>query len=102
MAALTPMIASARTVLVEAGPDEEKALMDLVARDPSKMLITTGPTLYEQLPLEIWDQLAEAMSKRGIPGFMAAKFRPWYVAAMLAVPPCAIAQMQDAKGLDGW
>jgi uncharacterized protein len=101
MAALAPMIAKASTVLVEAGPKEEKALMDLVASDPSKMLITSGPTLFEQLPPDVWTQLADAMSKRGIPGFMAAKFRPWYVVAVLAVPPCAMAQMVDPKGLDG-
>jgi uncharacterized protein len=101
LAALAPHISTATTVLVEAGPKEEKALMDLIARDPSKMLITTGPTLYEQLPRDVWDQLATAMSQRGIPGFMAAKFRPWYVVALLAVPPCAMAQMTDPKGLDG-
>jgi hypothetical protein len=27
--------------------------------------------------------------------------QPWYVAVMLSLPPCAIAQMQDPKGLDG-
>jgi uncharacterized protein YbaP (TraB family) len=101
MAALAPLIAKAGTVLVEAGPEEEKALMDLVASDPSRMLITSGPTLFEQLPPDVWTQLADAMSKRGIPGFMAAKFRPWYVVAVLAVPPCAMAQMTDPKGLDG-
>lgn len=101
LAALTPHIAAATTVLVEAGPEEEKALMDLVARDPSRMLITSGPTLFEQLPPEVWSQLADAMSRRGIPGFMAAKFRPWYIVAVLAVPPCAMAQMVDPKGLDG-
>ena len=100
MAALAPMIASAKTVLVEAGPEEEKALKDLIARDPSRMLITSGPTLFEQLPPEVWSQLADAMSKRGIPGFMAAKFRPWYILTALAVPPCAMAQMTDPKGLD--
>ena len=101
IAALAPMIATATTVLVEAGPKEEKALMDLIAREPSKMLITSGPTLFEQLPPKVWTQLADAMSKRGIPGFMAAKFRPWYILAVLAVPPCAMAQMTDPKGLDG-
>lgn len=101
MAALSPMIAAAKTVLVEAGPKEKQALKDLVTSDPSRMLITSGPTLYEQLPPAVWSQLAEAMSERGIPGFMAAKFRPWYILAVLAVPPCAMAQMTDPKGLDG-
>jgi uncharacterized protein YbaP (TraB family) len=101
IAALAPIIDTATTVLVEAGPEEEKALMDLVANDPSRMLITSGPTLFEQLPPDVWARLSDAMSKRGIPSFMAAKFRPWYILAVLAVPPCAMAQMTDPKGLDG-
>lgn len=102
LAALTPIITSATTVLVEAGPEEEKALNALLARDPSKMVITTGPTLAQQLPPEVWDPLKDAMSDRGIPAFMAAKFKPWYVLTLLSIPPCAMAEMtQKPKGLDG-
>ncbi|MDM7931349.1 TraB/GumN family protein [Tabrizicola sp.] len=98
---ITPEITAAATVLVEAGPDEEKQLLDLIARDPSKIMITDGPTLIEQLPPDIWSGLSEALALRGVPGFMAAKFQPWYAIIMLAVPPCAMARMADPKGLDG-
>jgi uncharacterized protein len=98
---IRPVIEAAETVLVEAGPDEEKALMSLIARDPGVVMITEGPTLLEQLPPEVWNDLSTAMTARGVPGFMAAKFQPWYIAVMLAIPPCAMAQMQDPKGLDG-
>ena len=101
MAALTPIIAAARTVLVEAGPKEEAALQDHLARDPGAMMIMTGPTLPEQLPEADWQALAAAMRARGIPPFMAAKFQPWYVAAMLGIPPCAMATAATSKGLDG-
>lgn len=101
MAALTPMIAAASTVLVEAGPDEEAALKSRLARDPGTMLIMTGPTLPEQLAETDWQALSAAMRARGIPPFMAAKFQPWYVAAVLGVPPCAMATAATAKGLDG-
>lgn len=102
LAALTPSITGATTVLVEAGPEEEKALTSLIARDPSKMVITTGPTLAQQLPAEIWEPLSKAMSDRGIPAFMAAKFKPWYVLTLLSIPPCAMAGMTEKpKGLDG-
>jgi len=102
LAALTPAITDAATVLVEAGPEEEKALNALIARDPSKMVITTGPTLAQQLPPEVWDPLAAAMADRGIPAFMAAKFKPWYVLTLLSIPPCAMAEMTEKpKGLDG-
>ena len=99
--ALTPDIAAATTVLVEAGPDEEKALMDLIAKDPSKIMIMEGPTLLERLPPEVWEDLSAALTLRGIPGFMAAKMQPWYVAVLLSVPPCAMDKLQDPKGLDG-
>lgn len=102
LAALSPALTGARTVLVEAGPEEEKALMALIARDPSTMVITTGPTLNTQLPPDLWTRLAEAMSARGIPAFMAAKFKPWYVLTLLSIPPCAMQEMSEKpKGLDG-
>ncbi|WP_137109194.1 TraB/GumN family protein [Rhodobacter sp. SY28-1] len=102
LTALTPKITSAKTVLVEAGPDEEKALMSLIAKTPSTMVITEGPTLNQLLPPEVWDPLSRAMSDRGIPAFMAAKFQPWYVLTLLSIPPCAMSAMTDKpKGLDG-
>lgn len=102
LAVIAPEIAAATTVLVEAGPEEEAALLDLMAREPGRMLITEGPTLLERLPSDTWDALSAALSQRGIPGFMAAKMQPWYVTVMLAIPPCALAEMAgEPKGLDG-
>ena len=101
LAAITPAITAATTVLVEAGPEEEAALMAKIASDPSTMMIMDGPTLIDQLPPDLWAALSEALAKRGVPGFMAAKLQPWYATVMLAIPPCAMAQMADPKGLDG-
>jgi hypothetical protein len=102
IAALTPHIASATVVLVEAGPDEEKALMKHIAEDPSTMVITEGLPLNQRLPPEVWDPLADALSDRGIPPFMTAKFQPWYVLTLLSIPPCAINSMAEKpRGLDG-
>lgn len=100
LAAITPLIKDATTVLVEAGPDEEKALMDRMAREPGLMLIADGPTLPELLPKEEWEDLAAAMSERGVPAFMAAKFRPWYISVVLSLPSCGMANMAE-RGLDG-
>ena len=101
LAALTPKITAATTVLVEAGPEEEKALMALIAKTPSAMVITEGPLLNQQLPPEVWTPLSKAMSDRGIPAFMAAKFQPWYVLTLLSIPPCAMSAMTSKpKGLD--
>ena len=101
LAAIAPIIETASTVLVEAGPEEEKAMLDLMTRDPSLMMITEGPSLIQQMEPALWSRLSEALAQRGIPGFMAAKLQPWYVNVLLAVPPCAMAAMVDSKGLDG-
>lgn len=96
-----PIIATVSTLLVEGGPEEERALKELMAKDPSVMTITEGPTLLESLPAETWKRLSAAMAERGIPGFMAAKFQPWYVTVLLSMPPCALETMVEPKGLDG-
>lgn len=101
MKVLTPLIDAASMVLVEAGPEEEAALRQRMADDPSVMLIQ-GKTLLERMKPAEWKSLADAMSKRGIPPFMAAKFQPWYVAMMLSVPPCDMDSLASgaANGLD--
>lgn len=100
MAALTPLIASATTILVEAGPTEESALKSAMAKNPDLLFITHGPSLMEQMTKEEWATVSAAMQARGIPPFMAAKFQPWYLSMMLGIPPCAMAQMAAQNGLD--
>lgn len=101
MTSVTPHLDSATTLLVEAGPEEEAALLAAVGQDPTLFVMpdTTLPTLMEP---EDWETLSAAMTRRGIPGFMAAKFQPWYITVLLAVPPCMMAevQAQDRTGLD--
>jgi uncharacterized protein len=100
--AITPEIAAATTVLVEAGPEEQAQLMQTLADEPGRMFITEGPTLIERLPPQVWAELETALAARGVPGFFAAKFQPWNVIAVLAIPPCMMLQMQgEPKGLDG-
>ena len=98
---ITPYLDTATTLLVEAGPEEEAALLAEAARDPTLFVMpdTTLPTLMD--PTD-WETLAAAMSRRGIPGFMAAKFQPWYITILLAVPPCMMAEVQSQArtGLD--
>ena len=102
MARITPLIDSAATVLVEGGPEEEAAMLAALARDPSLMVITDGPTLRESLTDLEWDLLADAMRERGLPPFMVSKFRPWYVSMLLAFPACDMDSVQQGLGgLDG-
>ncbi len=100
LTALTPALHAARTLLVEAGPAEEAALLDHVARHPELLIAQTGPTLPEALPKADWQRLSAALSARGIPPFMAAKLRPWYLATLLAVPPCQFTRTGAMNGLD--
>ena len=103
LAALTPAITAATTVLVEAGPEEEKALIALIARDPSKMMITDGPTLAQQLPPEVWDPLKEAhVRPRASRPSWPPSSSPGMSLTLLSIPPCAMAEMsRSPKGLDG-
>ena len=101
MERVSPLIAQAESVLVEAGPAEEAAMMEHLARDPSFMVNTDGPTLPEILPDKEWQALADAMRTRNVPPFMAAKFRPWYVSMLLSIPACKQAAIETGRGLDG-
>lgn len=98
--ALRPVVAEAALLLVEAGPDEEKALRREFARDPSRMFLTEGPNLIERLSPETGRRLSVALEARGIPAIMARRFRPWYASMVLAIPPCAIGEPALGEGLD--
>lgn len=98
---LAPVIATARTVLVEAGPEEQEKLKSDMTRRPDRLFLVSGPTLPEQLEKSDWQALASAMQARGIPAFMASKMQPWYVSMMLGIPPCAMTEMAEGlRGLD--
>ncbi|QYZ71799.1 TraB/GumN family protein [Neotabrizicola shimadae] len=99
MAWLDPLIAGASTVLVEAGAQEEAALKARLAKEPD-LLLQDGPTLPERLPPEDWARLSEALTERGVPAFMGARMKPWYLSAILAVPPCMMPMDQGMNGLD--
>ena len=100
MQRLDPVLQAATAVLVEAGPEEMAALKARFAAEPALMVVTDGPTLPEDLPTEVWQRLSAAMQARGVPGFMAAKMQPWYLAMLLSIPPCALEAMGEDRGLD--
>lgn len=100
VAALAPAMARATALLVEAGPIEEAALKDLLGREPQRMIDNTGPTLPETLPAADWQHLSDALKSRGIPAFMAAKMRPWFLTSILAIPACQFSATAAEGGLD--
>ena len=97
---LAPALAKAKVLLVEAGPKEQDSLKARMADDPSLIVNTDGPTLAEVLKPQDWQHLREAASARGVPSFMVAKFRPWYVSVLLAMPPCSMDLAAMPEGLD--
>jgi uncharacterized protein len=101
MARVAPLVDGASTVLVEAGPAEEAALLADLAENPALMFTDEGPTLPESLPPETWSALKQALRDRSIPPFMAARMRPAYLSMILGMPPCALRDMQSGSpGLD--
>ena len=98
---LRDRVASADLLILEATSDDEAGLQALVAQKPEMFFITEGPTLIDILGEEDWAKVNERLSAMGIPGFLAAKFQPWYLSLTLAIPPCAIQAMQSGEhGLD--
>ncbi|MDR0808750.1 MAG: TraB/GumN family protein [Gemmobacter sp.] len=100
LAAVEPALKHAGQLLVEAGPEEERALKRDIATNPGLLFLTEGPSLMEQFGEEGWPELARALAARNIPAFMGAKMQPWYLATILAIPPCNMTGMTAGQGLD--
>jgi uncharacterized protein YbaP (TraB family) len=99
--AISSSIVSADLILVEATPDDQASLQQLMSTDPSLLFLTDGPGLPDLVGAETWTLLAQAAADRGIPGFMIAKMQPWYASLLLAIPPCAMDDVIAEKlGLD--
>ena len=97
-----PIIADSDLLLVEAGREEQAALTTAMATDPGLILMPDGPTLPERLDEATWQAIAQAVADRGVPAVIASKMQPWYVGLMLAIPPCAMADLSAGReGLDG-
>jgi len=101
LARAAPLLEPGTRLLVEAGPEEETRLKAELMRRPEFMFLTEGPTLPELLGEADWQAVAAEMRARGVPPFVASKFRPWYMAMMLGIPPCALDSVKAGdKGLD--
>ncbi len=97
---LAEVIESADILLVEADKAEQTALQTAIGTNPD-LIFLRDKTLIDLLPDEEWKRLSDAAAARGVPSFMAAKFKPWYLSLMLAMSPCTMKSMASgAKGLD--
>ncbi|WP_170400582.1 TraB/GumN family protein [Ruegeria arenilitoris] len=97
---LTPTLSQADAFYFEVTRDEMDAWEQELALDPSPILITSGPTLIDLLPDEAWTALSSAMAERGIPSWMGAKMRPWFLGMTLAMPACLLGNPEASRGLD--
>ena len=99
--AVRPAIEAADLLVLEASSASQAEIQTMAASEPDMFFLTDGPTLIDLLSEEEWARLTDELSAYGIPGFMAAKFQPWFLGMTLAIPPCALETMaQGEKGLD--
>lgn len=97
--ALRPLVSGAGLLMLEMTKAEE-AELEQALTTRTDMLLLPDTTLPELLPEADWQNLSEAMRLRGMPPFMAARMRPWYVSMLLAIPPCMVEQISQRNGLD--
>ncbi len=96
-----PFVDDAERLMVEAGPEEMAKLTEAMVTDLSILSITEGPTLPERLTPEQWTELSDVMRARGMPPAMVSRLRPWYVAMMMGMSPCMLAQAAEAGKVTG-
>lgn len=101
LTALKPLIEQADAIYLEVSNADQAQLQREMAQDPSIMFITKGETLPDLLGDEDWARLSTEMQARAIPGFMAAKFKPFWAAMMLGIGPCeARSALTQKNGID--
>ncbi len=97
---LAPTLSRADAFYFEVTQAEMNTFEQGLAKDLSPVMITSGPTLIDLMSAEDWAALSGSLTERGIPSWMAAKMRPWFLSMMLGIPPCLM-QNPDAKyGMD--
>ncbi len=99
VADLEPVVISATRLLLEMTQTEEAALEQELARAPD-MIVLSESSLPELMEESEWALVAEEMTARGMPPFMTAKLRPWYVSLLLAIPSCMPLDEAARNGLD--
>ncbi|UYV38123.1 TraB/GumN family protein [Rhodobacteraceae bacterium D3-12] len=101
VSALLPHARAADVIYFEMSHRDTKRFEKQSQTDPTLMFITSGPTIPEMLDEADWQRLRTLMAERGIPSFMAAKFKPIFISMMLGSSPCDLRQqMSGIAGID--
>ncbi|MGR1583079.1 TraB/GumN family protein [Thalassobius sp. S69A] len=98
---LKPLIASTEQTLVEITNESQAEMKTLFGQNPALYSITEGPSLMDRLGPEAWAKLVEKLQGRGMPPFMAAKFKPWFLGFSMMLPKCALEDLKAKRfGID--
>lgn len=96
-----PALAESDVLILEATTAMQADMQRTMTESPEIAFLTEGPSLIDLLGDETWAELAPELEARGVPPFLAAKFRPWLLSMTLAIPQCALAAMTEGElGLD--
>ncbi|WP_050773091.1 TraB/GumN family protein [Roseobacter sp. SK209-2-6] len=99
-ASLAKPLAEMDALYLEATPAELKRFERQLSLSPETTFITEGPTLIDLLPAEDWQLIAAQAKAAGMPSWLAAKMRPWFLAISLGIPHCLKKQKDLRNGLD--
>ncbi|MEP4036273.1 TraB/GumN family protein [Pseudophaeobacter sp.] len=99
-ARLEPLVSGADQLLLEITPEDEKELQTKLGTSPELTFITEGPSLIDRLPAEEWAMISTLAQKHGLPSWMAAKMRPWFLGLSMSAPPCLKSTEARELGLD--
>lgn len=99
---VVPELAKSDLLILESTTSAQSEVQQLAVSDPDFFFITDGPTMIDLLGPVDWALAESRLNELGVPGFLGAKFQPWYMNLVLMMPPCAFALLQTGeKGLDG-
>ena len=94
-AAVENALSSTETVALEVADVSEDATNAAIVKATRLVLFTDGQTLDEMLSDEEYDKVKQTLSGAGLPGEMAAMFRPWVVSMILSVSSCERQKVKD-------
>ncbi|WP_170423107.1 TraB/GumN family protein [Ruegeria arenilitoris] len=97
---LMPTLEQADAFYFEVTQDEMDAFEKDLANDMSPIMITSGPSLIDLMSEDDWSALSGGLSERGIPAWMAAQMRPWFLSMMLGIPACMMHDPDASHGMD--
>ena len=96
---LRDVVETADLLLLEMTGEDEAEMQASMMSDPN-FLLMSDTTLPEILTEAQWTQMSDALAARGLPPFVAARFQPWYVSMLLAIPPCVGLDDLGGGGMD--